>query len=119
MALAIVYHDKWYTVLTFAALAGLITLHKNVLKVKWLGKFYASYVIILIPFFIVNGILTGTGIREEIVWYNPEEMIGLRIFTVPFEDGFYGMVLLLGICTLYEYFGKRWKQPWAYETLTE
>jgi lycopene cyclase domain-containing protein len=119
VGLAVVYYDRWYTVLTFASLAALIALHKYVLRVPWLGKFYMSYAIVLVPFFIVNGILTGSGLEEEIVWYNADEMIGTRIFTVPFEDAFYGLVLILGICTLYEHFGKKWNQPWAYEIRTE
>ncbi len=118
VALAVVFYNRWYTVLTFAFLALLIQYHKKK-KLPWLGKFYASYAIVLIPFFMVNGILTGTGLEQEIVWYNEEEMTGVRLGTVPFEDAFYGLVLLLGICTLYEYFGKRWKQAWAYETVTE
>lgn len=118
VALAVTFYDRWYTVLTFSLLALLIQFHR-MYKAPWLGKFYMAYLIVLIPFFIVNGILTGTGLAQEIVWYNPEEMIGTRIGTVPFEDAFYGLVLILGICTLYEYFGKRWKQAWAYETSTE
>jgi lycopene cyclase domain-containing protein len=116
--MAITFYDRWYTVLTFALLALLVQFHR-MRKTPWLGKFYMAYLIVLIPFFIVNGILTGTGLEQEIVWYNPEEMTGTRIGTIPFEDAFYGMVLILGICTLYEHFGARWKQPWAYETKTE
>ena len=49
----------------------------------------------LIPFFIVNGILTGTGIQEEVVWYNDEENLGIRILTIPVEDILYAFSLIL------------------------
>ncbi len=108
---AIVYHDRWYTVLTFSVLTLLIYLHARVWKSKWLSRFYLAYLFILIPFFVVNGILTGFGIEQEIVWYNPEEHIGIRIFTIPFEDAFYGMILILGIIGIYEYLAEKWHIP--------
>ena len=118
-ALAITFYDRWYTVLTFGILALLIYLHARIWKTPWLGKFYRAYMVILVPFFIVNGILTGTGIEEEIVWYNESEMIGTRILSVPLEDAFYGMILILGVVGLYEYLGKRRSLSYAHEITTE
>ena len=51
--------------------------------------------ILLIPFFIVNGILTGSFIAEEVVWYNNSENLNIRIFTVPIEDIVYAFSLIL------------------------
>ncbi len=118
-ALAIIYYDRWYSVLTFGTLAVLIHLHAKVWHSPWLAHFYRAYLVILIPFFIVNGILTGTGIDQEIVWYNEQEMIGKRILSIPMEDAFYGMILILGIVSLYERFGKQWGYSYAYEITTE
>ena len=59
---------------------------------------------LLIPFFIVNGILTGTGLDEPIVWYNNAENMGLRFFTIPLEDTFYGMLMLILNVFLFETF---------------
>jgi lycopene cyclase domain-containing protein len=44
---------------------------------------------------IVNGILTGSLIEKEVVWYNPDEILGLRVLTIPAEDFVYGFSLIL------------------------
>jgi lycopene cyclase domain-containing protein len=49
----------------------------------------------LIPFFIVNGILTGSFIENEVVWYNDFENLGIRLFTIPIEDTVYAFTLIL------------------------
>jgi lycopene cyclase domain-containing protein len=49
----------------------------------------------LIPFFIVNGILTGTGIENEVVWYNNDENLGIRMLTIPIEDSVFAFSLIL------------------------
>ena len=56
-----------------------------------------SYVVILIPFFLVNGILTGSGLPEPIVWYNDAENFGLRLGTIPVEDAIYNLGMLLTV----------------------
>jgi hypothetical protein len=60
------------------------------------------YPILLIPFFIVNGILTGSGLPQPIVWYNNAENIGIQLWTIPVEDIFYGFELMLINVYLYE-----------------
>lgn len=93
--------DKAYTSSAFLTCALTISLVKYS-KVEWLDMFYLSFLTILIPFFIVNGILTGSFIEGEIVWYNNAENLGIRMGTIPFEDTFYGMTLLLGCTWFYE-----------------
>lgn len=92
---AIIFHSKIYTVFAFTLLAVLLLVSKYLLKVKWLTRFYMTYVVLLLPFFVVNGLLTGTGINEPIVWYNKSTYIGLRLLTIPVEDIFYGIDLIL------------------------
>ncbi len=72
------------------------------MKPKFLGKFYLSYLFILIPFVLVNGILTGTGIESPVVWYNDAENLGIRLGTIPVEDTIYGMMLILMNVTIFE-----------------
>ncbi len=96
------YYDKLYTSITLGLNALFLTMYLLVVKHKFLSRFYFSYLIVLIPFFIVNGILTGTGVDEPIVWYNNTENIGIRLLTIPIEDMFYGMLMLLLSITFYE-----------------
>ncbi|HET9486859.1 MAG TPA: lycopene cyclase domain-containing protein, partial [Chryseosolibacter sp.] len=75
----------------------------------FMGRFYFAFGVILIPFFIVNGILTGSFIDEPVVWYNNTENLGIRLGTVPLEDVVYGMLMLLVPITIWE----KWEE-WAY-----
>lgn len=98
---------KMYTSVTFLSLALLIILLKFLFKVNWLSRFYFTYLILLIPFTVVNGILTGTGLEKPIVWYNDAENMGVRLLTIPFEDIFYGMLLILLNVSIFEYLGRK------------
>jgi len=94
--------DLWYTSVTFVSLAIFLSVHMWIWKSKYLGKFYFAYLFVLIPFFIVNGILTGSFIEQEIVWYNNSENLGIRIGTIPVDDFFYNMLMLLMVTSMYE-----------------
>lgn len=59
------------------------------------GKSTLVYLILMLGFIPVNGTLTGTGLEKAIVNYNPDQIIGLRILTIPIEDFVYGYVLFL------------------------
>lgn len=95
---------KLYTATTFISLACVLLFANFLINKKWLGKLILIYPILLIPFFIVNGILTGTGIAHPVVWYNDSENLGIRLLTIPVEDFFYGFELVLINVVLYEFF---------------
>jgi len=107
LVVGITFYDRWYTSLTFILASIFLSLHRWVWKSDYLGKFYVAFLFILIPFFIVNGILTGTGIEEQVVWYNDAENLGIRMLTIPVEDTFYGMLLLLMNISIFEYLQKK------------
>lgn len=95
ITLGLINYDRIYTLTTFIS-TGLVCLAlKFLLKVDWFGKASTVYGILLFPFFIVNGILTGTGIEAPIVWYDHAENLDIRILTIPIEDAFYGFELIL------------------------
>ena len=60
-----------------------------------LGQFLPTFFIILLPFLLVNGILTGSFIEDQVVWYDNTENMGVRIFTIPVEDTMYALGMLL------------------------
>lgn len=92
---------QWYTAATFTVLAVLIFAVRFLLRISWLPRFYRTYFILLLPFLLVNGLLTGTGLAAPVVWYAPNGIFGLRILTIPVEDVFYGMALILLNLTIY------------------
>lgn len=99
----ILYHDRLYTLINFGTLFLLLILLQFVFKVKWMNRFYLAYLVSLIPFYIVNGILTSV----PIVSYNNAENLAIRVGTIPVEDHFYLMSLLLMNVAFFEYFRKR------------
>lgn len=72
--------------------------------------YYAIFPILLIPFFIINGILTGTGIEQAVFDYSPQAILGIRIISIPIEDIFYNFSLLLLPLALTHLFEMRFKK---------
>lgn len=87
--------DRLYTSYTFISTSLVVLALKFLLRVDWLAKAFTIYAVLLIPFFIVNGILTGTGLDEPVVTYNNNENLGIRLLTIPVEDAFYGFELVV------------------------
>lgn len=93
--LAIYFYEKIYTFITFLTLTISLVILYFVLGVRWMGEAFVVYLILLPGFIVVNGILTGSGLENPIVNYNPNYFIGFRILTIPIEDFFYGFELII------------------------
>lgn len=90
----IINYDKMYTAINYSVLILLLTY--TVFKVpNILNTFFITFLIVLIPFSIVNGILTGSFIDEPVVSYNDNENLGIRLGTIPIEDIGYAFSMLL------------------------
>jgi lycopene cyclase domain-containing protein len=100
----ILYGANYYTYLATFLSATLTILLRNR---KWYQDFMWTYLLCLIPFFIVNGILTGAFTDEPIVWYSAKHIIGWRMISIPFEDLYYNYALLLPLTWLYFSLKKR------------
>ncbi len=103
--LIVIFHKRIYTAF-YSAFMIILLLVSFFDRSRLLNRFYVTWLVILIPFFLVNGILTGSFIQGEVVWYNESAISGFRIFTVPFEDIMYGFSLIFLILLLMEKFGK-------------
>ena len=69
--------DKLYTLVNFTILA-LVLIAGLIYKLDILKRFYISFVFILLPFLLVNGMLTGSFIQQEVVWYNHTENLNIK-----------------------------------------
>lgn len=100
----IIFWERAYTSVTFIGTAIFLLSLKFYFKANWLPQFFTVYLFLLVPFFMVNGILTGTGLEEPVVAYNNAENLGIRLLTIPLEDVVYGMELVMLNVFLYERF---------------
>lgn len=91
----LVFYNRAYTCSSFI-LCGMALLAVYLLRRKMkrfrADAFLVMYFVSLVPFFIVNGFLTAL----PVVIYNDAENLGIRLYTIPFEDSFYGLLLMLG-----------------------
>jgi len=101
LVLIVVNFPKAYTVVDFSFLVLVLTIGL-IFHTKLLQQFYISFIIILIPFVIVNGILTGIITDSPVVWYNDAENVGVRFFTIPIEDFGYAFSMLFGNLMIFE-----------------
>jgi lycopene cyclase domain-containing protein len=66
-------------------------------------KFVAiSFMLSLIPFFLMNGVLTGGMTEAPVVWYNELQKVEPRLWTIPMEDVLYSFTLLVANIILFE-----------------
>jgi len=110
LSAGIYFHTQLYTASTFISLSILLLTLKYLVRIPWLAKLVTIYPVLLIPFILVNGILTGTGLEKPVVWYNNEENSGIRLLTIPLEDFFYGFELILLDIFFYEYFRNKFSE---------
>ncbi len=107
LLLTIFGESGWYTlsvILSSTLVLILLMMHQEY------DKIILAFLICFIPFFIMNGILTGAITNEPVVWYNEEQKIAGRIYTIPFEDVLYNFSLLIPNMLLFEWLQKKSKR---------
>ena len=94
----------------YSALTAAIILLAWMYNPSLLSRYYITFLIIMIPFLTVNGILTGSFIEGEVFWYNSDEISGIRILSIPVEDVLFGFSLILLNLLTAEYLRKLMKR---------
>ncbi|MES2477571.1 MAG: lycopene cyclase domain-containing protein [Bacteroidota bacterium] len=94
MIIALLHLTQLYTSVTFILCAVFLfyLVYKNE---AILSTFFFCFLFILVPFILSNGVLTGSFFGRIVVQYNDAHNLGIRILTIPVEDTFYGMLMLM------------------------
>ncbi len=98
LLIAIVFHDRMYTLYCFSLSALLLWWLR---KESWMSTGLPVFLLLLIPFMVVNGLLTGMGSDAPVVIYSSRAIMGPRIFSIPVEDIFYALSLFLSNLWVY------------------
>ena len=96
--IAVMNIQRAYTAFNFISAAVLMAYLQFISKPAWLGRFYVGYLFSLLPFFLINGVLTYL----PVVSYDNTENLGIRLYTIPVEDTIYCLLLLLLNVSIYE-----------------
>jgi lycopene cyclase domain-containing protein len=107
LVVGLVFWGRWYTMLTCLLVPVLLVIYYWRFKYQKMGRFYLAYLVHLVPFLLVNGVLTAL----PVVWYNNDHNVGLRIGTIPAEDTMYSMLLLLMTIIIYEVLKQKAESP--------
>lgn len=102
--------DKTYTLVT-AIITTLTVIYLHfIARANWIGQASLVYTILMLGFFPVNGVLTGTGLESPIVNYNPSAFLNIRMGTIPIEDAVYGYAQFLWNIYFFNYFRLKVKE---------
>lgn len=107
LLVAIIFHERLYTSVIFA-LTAMLLLYNLWKQQAWLSMFLLAYFVSLLPFLLVNGVLTGSFLDEPIVWYDNTQNLGIRLLTIPIEDTIYNLMMFLMTIQLMEFFRKKY-----------
>lgn len=103
---ALLHHQKVYTLITTVVTALTVIYLHFIAKKEWIAPATLVYLILMPGFFLVNGLLTGTALDSPIVNYNSEEILNIRILTIPIEDAVYGYSQFLLVIYFFKKFQK-------------
>ncbi|MGC4066310.1 MAG: lycopene cyclase domain-containing protein [Polyangiaceae bacterium] len=102
LLLAVTHPLRIYCSLKVGATAIVVLLVTFFLRPRYLSRFLLTYLLSFIPFLLMNGVLTGAFIDGEVVWYASQHIVGVRMGTIPVEDAYYSLLMLLTTTIAYE-----------------
>ena len=108
LILSFLNSERAYTFWNFL-FCGSFLIYSGYKERDYHANFIVSYLFSNIGLLIVNGILTDGNFdfnfsTDPVVWYNNDENLFIRFITIPIEDFFYSLLLLLMNVTFYEKF---------------
>ena len=94
-----------YTQIALSAVAAAAVLDLLLVRTRLLLRkaFWSSYAIILAFELLTNWWLTS----RNIVMYDRRQITGVRLASAPLEDLAFGFALILGVLSLWVYWGRR------------
>ena len=101
LVIGLYFNSKLYTFCVLSLTSFLLffsSLHGSI----FINNLIRTYLVSLVPFIVVNGILTGS-YNPPIVMYNPDEIINIRFLNIPIEDFFYSFSMLALTMLPYNY----------------
>jgi lycopene cyclase domain-containing protein len=104
ISVGFLYWGHLYTVTTFW-IAAFLLIWQYLFGNKMMRiQFYRMFPLATIAFIIVNSIFTGSFTAQPVVVYNPEEYLGSRFLTIPYDDFTYNFGLQLSVLMLHNFF---------------
>ena len=99
------FFDKLYTFcVSFITAILMLTIYFQ--KRFFVNNLLRTYLVSLVPFLLINGILTGS-FNSPVVLYNSGEIVNIRLLNIPLEDFFYCFSMLVLTILPYSYFKKQ------------
>ena len=105
LIIAIFYKSNLYSFYVFL-LSSILLFLSALIGQLFVNNLIRTFLVSLIPFIIVNGILTGS-FNSSVVLYNSDEIINLRILKIPIEDFFYCFSMISLAMIPYQYLNNK------------
>ena len=104
MMLSLMEPTGWYTLS--------VVISSGIVLILWLIKHQyrfigIAFLICLIPFLSINGLLTIPSYSEPVIWYNELQKVSPSIWTIPMEEILYGFTLIGSVFLLVEFFEQK------------
>lgn len=106
--LGLSYHNNWYTSSAMLVAGVLNWVIYFGYTPKWYPYFSISYLVTLIPILFVHGLIFGVIIENPLIVYNPDEIIGFRILSIPIEEFFFIFIMSFTVVVVHEFLKKKW-----------
>ncbi len=100
ITLLVLFWEKLYSFTVFGLTLVLVNLSVLLFR-NYIALCLVSLLFIFIPFFLINGALTGGFTPEPVVLYSNDFISGVRIWTIPIEDFFYNTLMMISLFFFY------------------